>query len=108
MKPLLISSGPLVSVIALTDLLYASQLIYSNNYKTIPLLLTASLWYLIVTTLLSIGQFYIERYYGRGTARAQPLTPIQRLRRNLFSFRHAEVRLEPEPPPPPPTLPRDH
>src|SRR5205807_5709466 len=83
----------LASVIAVTELLYSAQLIYSVNYKTIPLLLVASIWYLIVTTVLSIGQYYLERYYGRGSAREQPQTPFQRLRRNLFSFRHATVQV---------------
>jgi polar amino acid transport system permease protein len=87
-----------VSVIAYTELLYSVQLIYAANYRTIPLLIVASLWYLIVTTVLTIGQYYVERHYGRGLARQPPLTPLQRLRRNLFSFRHASVT-------PPP---RDH
>ena len=47
------------------ELLYATQLIYADNFQTIPLLITASIWYLIVTTLMTIGQFYIERHYGR-------------------------------------------
>jgi polar amino acid transport system permease protein len=81
----MLKNTALVSVIAYTDLLYASQLIYSQNYKTIPLLLVASLWYLIVTTLLSIGQYYIERRFGRGTTRELPPTPLQRLRGNLFT-----------------------
>jgi polar amino acid transport system permease protein len=83
----------LVSVIATTDLLYSVQLIYAVNYRTIPLLLVACIWYLIVTTVLSIGQFYLERRFGRGATRELPETPLQRLRRNLFSFRPTvEVR----------------
>src|SRR5437868_15282296 len=89
----MLKTSSLASVITVTELLYAVQLIYSVNYKVIPLLIVASLWYLIVTTVLSIGQYYIERYYGRGAAREQSLTPLQRLRRNLFDFRHATVEL---------------
>jgi polar amino acid transport system permease protein len=58
----------LVSVIALPELLYSAQIIYSKNFQTIPLLIVASLWYLIVTTVLSIGQHFIERHFGRGQA----------------------------------------
>ena len=47
----------------MADLLYSAQLIYSVNYKTIPLLIVASIWYLAVTSVLSIGQYYIERHY---------------------------------------------
>lgn len=57
----------LVSVIAMPDLLYSAQIIYSNNYQTIPLLVVATLWYLIVVSVLGIGQRYVERRFGRGT-----------------------------------------
>src|SRR3989440_7807530 len=89
----MLKTTSLVSVIAYTELLYTVQLIYAVNYRQIPLLLVASIWYLIVTSILSVGQYYVERYFGRGTAREAPLTPLQRLRRNLFSFRHATVEL---------------
>jgi polar amino acid transport system permease protein len=87
----MLKTSSLVSVIAYKELLYSVQLIYAVNYKQIPLLMVASIWYLIVTTILSIVQYYVERHYGRGTARELPLTPWQRLRRNLFTFRHATV-----------------
>jgi polar amino acid transport system permease protein len=83
----MLKTSSLAAVIATTELLYSVQLIYAVNYRTIPLLLVASIWYLIVTTMLSIGQYYLERYFGRGAARGLPATPLQRLRRNL-SFRH--------------------
>jgi polar amino acid transport system permease protein len=89
----MLKTSSLVSVIAYAELLYSVQLIYAVNYKTIPLLIVASIWYLVVTTVLSIGQYYIERRYGRGTARGLRETPLQRLRRNLFSFRHATVEV---------------
>jgi polar amino acid transport system permease protein len=56
----------IVSVLAVQDLLYSVQLIYNRNYLIIPLLLVATVWYVIVTSLLSVGQHYVERYYGRG------------------------------------------
>jgi polar amino acid transport system permease protein len=40
-----------------------------------------------MTTLLTIGQFYVERYYARGSSYALPPTPIQRMRRNLTTLR---------------------
>lgn len=83
----MLKTTSLVSVVAFTELLYAVQLIYSVNYLTIPLLIVASIWYLILTTILSIGQYYVERYYGRGTAMAQRETFLQRLRRNVFTIR---------------------
>ena len=81
----MLKTTSLVSVIALPhpELLYAAQLIYSVNYLTIQLLIVASLWYLIVTTVLTIGQYYLERRYARGSARRLPETPLQRFRRNV-------------------------
>lgn len=62
----LLKTSSIASVIAVTELLYSAQLIYSVNYLTIPLLVVASLWYLAVTTVLSIGQHYLERRFSRG------------------------------------------
>jgi len=79
----MLKTTSLVSVIAVSDLLYSVQLIYAVNYRTIPLLLVASIWYLLVTTVLSIGQFYIERHFGRSATRNASLTPLQQLRAAL-------------------------
>ena len=56
----------LVSVLAISDLLYSAQIIYSGNYQTIPLLIVASLWYLGLTTVLAFFQNKLEKRYGRG------------------------------------------
>jgi polar amino acid transport system permease protein len=91
----MLKTTSLVSVIAYAELLYASQLIYSQNYRTIQLLIVASIWYLVLTTILSTGQYYLERRFGRGTQRELPLTPLQRIKRVLVPG-HAE----------PPTVPQ--
>ena len=56
----------IISVVAVTELLYSAQLIYNRNYKIIPLLLVATFWYVFVTSLLSWLQHWSEKYYGRG------------------------------------------
>jgi polar amino acid transport system permease protein len=99
----MLKTSSLVSVIAYTELLYSVQLIYAVNYKQIPLLLVASIWYLFITSIMSVGQYYLERHYARGSTRELPPTPLQRLRHNLFSFKHAEVA--PQPASGPGTLP---
>jgi polar amino acid transport system permease protein len=93
----MLKTSSLVSVIAYTELLYSAQLIYSVNYKTIPLLMVAAIWYLVFTTVLSIGQYYIERHYGRGTSRQQRDTAFQRIRANVLSIRR-EDSIPPFPP----------
>jgi polar amino acid transport system permease protein len=93
----MLKTSSLASVITVTELLFAVQLIYSVNFKTIPLLIVASIWYLIVTSLLTVGQYYVERHYARGSARELPPTPRQRIWRMLTTF-HT--------PPPAPAFPQ--
>lgn len=59
----MVKNTSLVSVIALAELLYTAQLIYARTYETIPLLIVASLWYLIVVSVLSAGQHVLEHRY---------------------------------------------
>lgn len=70
----MLKTTSLVSVIALQELLYSAQLIYTANFQTIPLLIVASIWYLALTTVLSIGQFFVERHFGRSDRR--PNAPL--------------------------------
>jgi polar amino acid transport system permease protein len=67
----------LVSVIAMTDLLHAVQVIYNQTYQVVPLLIVACLWYLAAVTLLSLAQGRLERRFARGHTR---YTPGQRRR----------------------------
>lgn len=55
------------------------QNISAVNYQVPGMLMVASLWYLIATTVLSTGQFYVERYFNRGVLRTPPPTPWQRI-----------------------------
>jgi polar amino acid transport system permease protein len=88
----MLKTSSLASVVTLPELLYSVQLIYAQTYQTIPLLMVASLWYLVVTSMLMIGQYYIERHYARGSVRQLPPTPFQRLRWSL-RIRSREVPL---------------
>ena len=89
----MLKTTSLVSVLAYTELLYAVQLIYASNYKQIPLLIVASIWYLVLTTILSIGQYFIERHYGRGTARQAPPTLVARIWQSFSTWRHTRVEI---------------
>ena len=79
----MLKSTSLVAYVPYVELLFATQNIYTRNYQVMPMLIMASIWYLVITSILMLGQFYIERYYARGTSRELPATPIQRLRRRL-------------------------
>lgn len=64
------------------ELFTTVQNVYNANYQQIPLLMVASVWYLVVTTILSIGQYYLERHFGRGVAGGRQ----QRARRRLATM----------------------
>ncbi|WP_019203111.1 amino acid ABC transporter permease [Tsukamurella sp. 1534] len=74
----LLKSTSLVSVIAVTDLLYSVQLIYNQNFQVMPLLLVATVWYIVITSVLAVGQYFVERRYARGRAGARPFAEILR------------------------------
>jgi polar amino acid transport system permease protein len=84
----LLKATSIVSVIAVQDLLYSVQLIYQQNFLIIPLLLVATVWYIVITTLLSAGQYFIERHYARGRQHDAGNTPglWQITRANLSVF----------------------
>jgi len=56
----------LASIVALQELMNSVESIYTRTFETIPLLIVAALWYLILVSVLSIGQHFIERYYSKG------------------------------------------
>lgn len=61
----------IVSVIAVQDLLYSVQLVYHRTYQVIPLLMVATVWYTVVTSVLGVGQHYVEKHYARGAERTR-------------------------------------
>ncbi|WP_278236022.1 amino acid ABC transporter permease [Isoptericola sp. AK164] len=48
------------------EITYATSAIGTRTFQPIPLLIVAALWYLLITSVLMVGQYYVERYYGRG------------------------------------------
>lgn len=79
----MLKATSLVSVIAVPELLYSSQIIYSKNLQIIPLLIVASLWYIIITSILGIGQSFLERRFARGSGHPTQKSFGEHLRRAL-------------------------
>lgn len=76
----LVKGTSVVYIMALSELFYQVQVIYTRTGRVIPMLLVATAWYLALTTVLSVGQFYVERHYAKGALRTLPPTPLQKLR----------------------------
>jgi len=91
----MLKTTSLAFVAAVPELFTRQGQIASANYDVLELLIVASIWYLVMTSILTVGQFYIERHFGRGSTRELPPTPIQRFRRMLFTF-HASPPTPPD------------
>jgi polar amino acid transport system permease protein len=72
---IMLKISALASVITYQDLLTSVQLIYSVNLRTLELLIVASIWYVVLTTLLTFGQSALERRMGRSLV---TVTPVRR------------------------------
>ena len=84
----LIKSSSLVFYVSLLDLFGTAQSMGATYPGDIvPLLLVVTVWYLLLTSVVSVIQFYVERYYARGATRSLPPTPLQRLRNGLAGLR---------------------
>ena len=69
----------LASFIALQELLWSVQSIYNQNFKVVPLLIVASIWYLAMTGVLTWIQRYVEKYYAKGYGKSGPSRRLRRL-----------------------------
>jgi polar amino acid transport system permease protein len=91
----LIKSTSLVFYVSLLDLFGTAQSMGSTYPGDIvPLLLVATVWYLILTSAVSVAQFSVERYFSRGATRTLPPTPLQKLRTGLRDLRARATRQE--------------
>jgi polar amino acid transport system permease protein len=82
----MLKTTSLAVIAAVPELFTRSEQVSNVYFAVIELAIVASIWYLFMTTILTIGQYYIERYFARGASRELPPTPLQRFRRMLFTF----------------------
>lgn len=83
----MVKTTSLASAIGVTEILTEAQHIYYVNSRVMELLIVCAVWYLAATTVLNIGQYYIERHYAKGaTSRALPPTPVERIK-SVFGVR---------------------
>jgi len=79
----------IVSTMAIAELFYQVQVIYGRSGRVVPLLMVATGWYIALTTILSVFQYYVERHYAKGAVRNLPLTPWQKLQRRVGTINAA-------------------
>ena len=79
----MLKTTSLVSVVPYYELLFNAQAIGTRTFQPFPMLVMASLYYLAVSSILMVGQFYVERHFAKGASRLLPPTPLQKLRRRV-------------------------
>ncbi len=79
----MLKTSSLAFITTYGELFRVATEISSFNYRIVELLIVASIWYLSFTSVLTVGQYYVERYFARGSQRELPPTPLQRFRRML-------------------------
>ncbi len=62
----MLKTTSLIAAIGGIELFGRMQNIWAQTFQIMPLIVVACLWYLFLTTVLTIGQHYIEAYYGKG------------------------------------------
>ncbi|MGV9497136.1 amino acid ABC transporter permease [Streptomyces sp. NPDC003642] len=82
----MLKTTSLVSVVQYPELLRAAQDIGQTSGAPAEMLFLAAAWYLLLTSVFSIGQYYLERYYARGSSRSLPATPFQKIKANVLSL----------------------
>ncbi|MGW9207083.1 amino acid ABC transporter permease [Embleya sp. NPDC055664] len=88
----MLKTSSLASAVVYPEVLQKAKDVYTHNLAVMELLFAACFWYLLLTTVFSIGQYYLERYFARGSSRALPPTPLQRIMANVFSTRRTGVK----------------
>jgi polar amino acid transport system permease protein len=74
----MLKNTSLASVIGFAELYFETSEIFARTYQTMPLLIVASIWYLIMTSVAYVGQYFLERKVGQGFSRAQQTTLRER------------------------------
>ncbi|MEU7722744.1 amino acid ABC transporter permease [Streptomyces tibetensis] len=82
----MLKTTSLVSVVQYPELLRAAQDIGQTSGAPAEMLFLAAAWYLLLTSVFSVGQYYLERYYARGSSRSLPATPFQKIKANVLSL----------------------
>jgi polar amino acid transport system permease protein len=79
-----------VYIVAIPELFYTVQVIFHRNLEVIPLLMVATVWYLIILTVLSVVQWQVERHFARGALRTTPSTYLSRWKAHFAQLK-AEI-----------------
>jgi polar amino acid transport system permease protein len=82
----MLKTSSLVYAVTYNELLRATSTIGSTSYAVMEMLFVACIWYLVMTSVFSVFQYYLERRYARGSLRQLPPTPWQKVKANMLGL----------------------
>ncbi|MGW2279717.1 amino acid ABC transporter permease [Streptomyces sp. NPDC001770] len=82
----MLKTSSLAVAVQYGELLRSTQNVSQSSGATVEMLFLAAVWYMVATSVLSIGQYYLERHFARGSSRSLPPTPFQRVKANVLSL----------------------
>lgn len=88
----MIKNTSLLSLIAVLELYTQATQISAQNLRQVELLIVVSIWYLVIVSVLSVPQHYLERYFGRGSTKNQPQTFMEKAREYTGSIQVQRAR----------------
>ncbi|MFC5369984.1 amino acid ABC transporter permease [Arcanobacterium bovis] len=88
----MLKTTSLVTAVPFTlELTYVTNAIGQSSFKPIPYLLVSAIWYLVITSILMVGQHYLEQYFGRGSQSASTSPQSRRAKKKQRSSRQQAI-----------------
>ena len=86
----MLKTSSLAAFVGIAELDYQAQQTMASSFTSVAPFITISIWYLAMTSVLSLGQYFLERHYRRGTSADRPDRLVQ-LWRRMVTRRRVEV-----------------
>ncbi|MGJ0204017.1 ABC transporter permease subunit [Leucobacter sp. gxy201] len=92
----MLKTTSLVTAVPFTLELYTrTRDIAAVTYKPVPMLIVASVWYLVITSILMVGQYYLERHFARGVSQRVDNVPSVTVETGVISVAAAQAEVAP-------------
>ncbi|MCX5399673.1 amino acid ABC transporter permease [Streptomyces sp. NBC_00102] len=82
----MLKTSSLAVAVQYGELLRSTQNVSQSSGATVEMLFLAAVWYMVATSVLSVGQYYLERHFARGSSRSLPPTPFQRIKAGMLTL----------------------
>ncbi len=87
----MLKTTSLIAVIGGLEMLGRLQQVYAQSFEIMPLLIVASMWYLFITSILTLGQARLEAYFGKGFGEKEAEAAEKRAARRALRAADGEV-----------------